>query len=144
MTDRSDYLDAFYGRFKSLLTWAQLDEFWERLRRQADGGWYIYAVGEKAPSVPASADEVEEFISAIDELLRREHQEDYCGIVYADNHSEPTMIKIYDPNNLGVSCGFSKNPPPPGWVLSRLPPQSLEHHRPPPEGRRRWWQRLWA
>jgi hypothetical protein len=44
-------------------------------------------------------------------LLRAEHHESYCGIVYADDLENPRLIKIYDPNNLGSSCGSSKNPP---------------------------------
>ena len=92
-------------------------------------------------AVPAGADELARFIDEIDMLLRREHDHDYCGIVYADDPAAPAMVKIYDPNNLGVSCGYSDNPPLPGWVLSRLPPVDLEATR-QPAGRRRWWQRL--
>jgi hypothetical protein len=55
-------------------------------------------------------------------LLREEHREAYCGIVYADDLENPRLIKIYDPNKLGSSCGSSKNPPGPGWIMSRLPP----------------------
>ena len=81
-------------------------------------------------------------ISEIDELLRAEHKEDYCGIVYADDLQNPTFIKIFDPNNLGVSCGFSDHPPLPGWVLSLSKPEDLPNAFPPPQNRRRWWQRL--
>jgi hypothetical protein len=59
------------------------------------------------------------FIERIDTLLRNEHHESYCGIVYADDLDNPRLIKIYDPNNLGSSCGSSKNPPGPGWIMSR-------------------------
>jgi hypothetical protein len=52
------------------------------------------------------------------------------------------MVKIYDPNNLGVSCGFSKNPPPPGWVMSLAPPVEQLRAGPLPESRRRWWHAL--
>jgi len=61
----------------------------------------------------------------MDKLLRREHQEDYCGIVYANDLQTPGSIKIYDPNNLGVSCGYNDNPPLPGWIMSRIPPVDL-------------------
>jgi len=40
--------------------------------------------------------------------LRADHHESYCGIVYADDLDKPRLIKIYDPNNLGSSCGSSK------------------------------------
>ena len=109
--------------------------------REQPQGWYIYAVGEPLPNSPAAADDLLRFIDRIDAVLRTEHDEDYCGIVYADDLAAPRMVKIYDPANLGVSCGYSDNPPLPGWVLSRLAPVDLEAARQPAR-RRRWWQRL--
>jgi hypothetical protein len=136
------YLKAFRGGFTSTLRWPQLDALWARLRQQPEG-WFVYAVGEAPPVSVATSADLLRFIDEIDVLLRREHNEDYCGIVYADSLDAPTMIKVYDPNNLGVSCGYSDNPPLPGWVLSRLPPVDLEAAR-QPAGRRRWWQRLFG
>ena len=137
-----DYLARFKGSFISAMRWEQLDRLWTNLRDRADRGWYLYAVGEPPPEQCADAARVERFISGIDELLRREHDEDYCGIVYADDMENPTFIKIFDPNNLGVSCGFSDNPPLPGWVMSLVPPIDLQAAMPPPANRRRWWQKL--
>lgn len=137
----SDYLAAFRGSFTSALRWHHLEALWEVLRAEPVG-WYVYAVGEAPPQRPASESEFLAFIEEVDKLLRAEHEERYCGIVYADDLSRPAMVKIYDPNNLGVTCGFSHNPPLPGWVLSRLPPADLQADGPPPNNRRRWWQRL--
>jgi len=138
------YLSAFRGSFTSALRWHQLDALWERLRERADAGWYIYAVGEAPPGEPSDAARVRAFIAEIDKLLREEHDEDYCGIVYADDLSEPRFVKIYDPHNLGVSCGYSDNPPLPGWVMSLVPPVDLPSVRAAPKNRRRWWQRLFG
>lgn len=137
------YLQAFKGSFTSTLRWHQLDELWRVLKQDADGGWYVYALGEPPPTSPADAEMVVRFIDGIDRLLRTEHDEDYCGIVYADDLTQPGFIKIYDPNNLGVSCGYSDNPPLPGWVLSKLPPVDLPATVVPKQ-RRRWWQALWS
>lgn len=139
----SIFLTAYRGSFTSMMRWPQLDEFWALLNEQADDNWFVYAVGEQAPDQPASKAKLKEFIKEIDALLRKEHTEDYCGIVYADNKINPTFIKIYDPNNLGVSCGFSDNPPLPGWILSKLTPVELESLI-PPNNRRRWWSRLFS
>lgn len=136
----SDFKTAFYGTFYSLMSWKQLTEFWERVDPQA--GWHLYAIGEPVPAAPASAAEVSRFIQEVDALLRRDHKEDYCAIVYADNLERPSLIKIYDPNNLGVSCGFSKNPPLPGWVMSVMPPIEMQPKGIIPAGRKRWWQSL--
>ena len=136
------FYQAFRGRFHNVLRWEQLERLWELLRDDADGGWYIYAVGEAPPQETVSDELFRTFLSEIEQLLRREHGEDYCGIVYADSLDAPQFVKIFDPNNLGVSCGFSENPPLPGWILSRLVPVDLQADMPPPGGRRRWGQRL--
>jgi hypothetical protein len=136
------YLDAYRGRFTSLMRWPQLDEFWHTLRGHADDNWYIYHVGHEVPREPVGKDKLLHFIEEVDALLRKEHDEDYCGIVYADSDSEPSYIKIFDPNNLGVTCGFSEKPPFPGWILSRIPPVELEEALYPPGNRRKWWQRI--
>lgn len=142
-TQRQDpFRAAFRGRFENILRWEQLDALWERLERDAGGGWYIYAVGEQPPERPADAELLKKFLAEIGTLLRREHSESYCGIVYTDSTAAPGFVKIFDPHNLGVSCGFSDHPPLPGWILSKLPPVDLQAAAPVPGNRRRWWQRL--
>lgn len=138
------YLEAFRGRFTSMMRWHDLDEFWATLKQQAANDWYIYAVGEEPPEETVSKEHMLKFIDEIDELLHKEHDEDYCGIVYSDDREKPNFIKIFDPNNLGVSCGFSENPPLPGWILSRVKPVELESALNPPNNRRRWWQKIFA
>lgn len=136
------YVEAFKGRFNSVMRWEQLNGFWDALRQQIDEQWYIYAIGEDAPVAPCTSEKVMTFIGEIDTLLRKEHDEDYCAIVYADDLENPRFVKIFDPNNLGVSCGFSENPPLPGWVLSKMQPVNLEDAFKPANNRRRWWQKI--
>lgn len=139
----ADFYQAFRGHFSSLLNWEDLDAFWKTVRAHASAGWYVYAIGMPLPQQPASAAEVERFIERVNHLLRDDHREDYCGIVYVDSQTNPGFIKIFDPAHLGVSCGFSQNPPLPGWIMSRIPPQPLEDSRVLPAKRQRWWQELW-
>ncbi|MGM0593827.1 MAG: hypothetical protein ACQETD_04750 [Pseudomonadota bacterium] len=144
-SDNSEFLIRYRGYFKNLLKWADLEAFWQTLRRHADQGWYIYAVGEAPPQQPSDSEQLEKFIQHIDTLLHSEHDEDYCGIVYVDDPEAPTLVKIYDPNNLGSVCGPGLGPPPlPGWVISQLPPDDLNAAFPPPANRRRWWQKLFG
>lgn len=128
---------ALTGMLYSLMRWDQLTQFWGKIDIHA--GWYLYAVGTEPPTQAADAVHVQKFIADLDQLLRQEHQEDYCGIVYADNLDKPSFIKIYDPNHLGASCGSSKNPPLPGWVMSLIPPTAL-NPKVVPQSRKRWWQ----
>ncbi len=138
------FRDAFKGSFSGILRWPQLDELWQRIRADADGGWYLYAIGEAPPNDRVGREDLLHFIDQLDQLLRKEHEEDYCGIVYVDDPAVPSFVKIFDPNNLGVSCGYSDNPPLPGWILSKLQPADLQAPMPLPGNRRRWWQRLFA
>lgn len=138
------FRSAFKGRFENVLRWEQLDALWNVLRRDAAGGWHIYAVGEQPPQQPVNAVSLENFLAEIDQLLRREHDEDYCGVVFTDSMEAPRFVKIFDPHNLGVSCGFSNHPPLPGWILSKLPPVDLEAPLSLPGNRRRWWRRVFG
>lgn len=138
----ADFLNAYRGSFTSMMRWPHLDDFWKLLSNQADDNWYIYAVGETPPEAPVSKEQLLSFVKEIDILLHKDHTEDYCGIVYANDKKSPNFIKIYDPNNLGVSCGFSDNPPMPGWILSKIQPIELESALNPPNNRRRWWKKL--
>ncbi len=138
------FLRAYRGSLLGLRKWEDLDTFWDTLKTKADQAWYIYAIGETVPATPVSSEKLNQFINEIDALLRKEHQEEYCGIVYVDDKNNPSFIKIYDPNNLGVVCGYSENPPLPGWIISRLPPAELSKDTFLPQSRKRWWQRLFS
>lgn len=137
-----DFMRQFTGGFTGILYWEQLDQLWEQLRADQELEWYVYAVGEMPPQQPVPAAKLQAFISRIDHLLRTEHDYDYCGVVYVDSRTHPGLIKIFDPNQLGSSCGSSGLKVLPGWVLSRTPPVDLQALLPPPRSRRRWWQAL--
>lgn len=144
-SENNPFLKAYQGYFRNLLKWEDLDRLWDKLRETPEKAWYLYAVGEVPPQSPADNVQLNHVIAQLDELLRSEHEEDYCGIVYVDNPEDPTLIKIYDPNNLGSVCGSGSAPPPlPGWVFSILPPTDLNAAFPPPANRRRWWQRMFG
>lgn len=142
----AEQTDPFYityrGAFSNLLRWHDLDAFWQVLRESATQQWYIYFTEQAPPEKPASAEELLAFIDEIDKSLRKEHAEDYCGIVYVDDRSTPAYIKIYDPANLGVVCGISREPIFPGWIISTLPPRPLAQLPPLPEQKTSWWRRL--
>ena len=135
-TFREYYDGTLYGA----LSWQQLAALWSKVTAdsEADSGWYIYAVGQGVPITTASKPLLQRFISETDALLRRDHREDYCGIVYADDLEKPNFVKIFDPHKLGSSCGSSANPPAPGWILSRVPPTEIKSKEIVPEQRKRW------
>jgi hypothetical protein len=144
MNDKNAYLKAYNGKLTGVRKWDDLDDLWDVIRGVAGQGWYVYAIGEEPPSEPISAKNLLQFIAQIDELLRKEHGETYCGIVYLDDKEAPGFIKIYDPNNLGTVCGSSDTPSLPGWTLSKQAPVDLPQAFPPPGNRRRWWRKLFG
>ncbi len=144
-TTTGEFTARLSGRFFGVLAWRQLDDLWARLRARPEG-WYVTMSGQAIAAeavAPLAAAELDRFIGEVDVLLRKEHREDYCGIVYVDNLDQPAFIKIYDPNNLGSSCGGAGGIPP-RWVLSRIPPDAVEDDAPVPGNRLRWWQGLFG
>ena len=140
---QTPFQQQYRGRFIGILRWPQLDELWERVKASPEG-WYIYFIGEAVPTSPVKIEMLYQFIDEVDKLLHRDHHHDYCGIVYADDKENPALIKIFDPNNLGATCGSSGKIVPPRWVLSRLAPQLIADDAPVPASRKRWWQNLFS
>ncbi|MCB1864613.1 MAG: hypothetical protein KDG50_04240 [Chromatiales bacterium] len=134
------FRELYRGELTAARGWDDLARLWARVRER--DGWYVYALAESTPHTPATAADLDRFLTELDALLRDEHDEPYCGIVYADDLESPNLVKVYDPGNLGKVCGYSTEPIPPGWVLSRVPPEPLAGQS--TGRRRRWWQRLFG
>ena len=113
------------GTLYGLMRWPDWDALRVRLRNDPGYRWYAYAVGLELPHETLGANALLILLGEIDVLLRRDHIENYLGIVYADNPDHPSLIKIYDPNNLGSSCGSIDFKVPSGWVLSQDRPTPL-------------------
>lgn len=142
--NKTPFMTLYQGYLEGVLKWQDWDKFVQLLELQKDKGWYVYQVGDEVPTEAATAEQFSEFVTKIDALLKKEHDEDYCGIVYTSDIKEPQLVKIYDPNNLGVVCGFSKNPPLPGWVISLEKPDDLVLAFPPVQSRKRWWKKIFS
>jgi len=137
----SEFLHKYHGMLWAVREWTDWETLMARLVSQS-AGWYAYFVGMEVPEKPLTEAEFQRLLTEMDLLLRRDHRERYLGIVYVDDRAHPQLIKIYDPNNLGASCGSSGKQIPPGWILSKLVPEALPAPAVIPEGRRRWWQTL--
>lgn len=137
-SNEGEFAQSVRGRFSGILKWEDLDRLWEVLRRRNDGGWYLYETERPPPENPLKPAELSEFLNRTGPWLKAEHEEEYCGIVYADDSASPSMVKIYDPHNLGVVCGYSDHPPLPKWILSRIAPSDLRSGRTAAGRWRRW------
>ena len=137
------FQEHYNGRFCGVLRWHQLDNLWQSVRHKPHG-WYVYLVNGEIPAEPVTIETLDLFIQEVDSLLREEHDYDYCGIVYADSLDAPQMIKIFDPSNLGASCGSCGRVVPPRWLLSRIQPEPIFDEMPLPGVRKRWWKRIFG
>ena len=125
------------GTFQGVMRWEGLDALWSRLR---SGRWFVYRTDLAPPAAPLAGDALAARLAEIDAELRREHAYDYCGIVYADDPEAPTLVKVYDPANLGTSCSHGDAPIPPKWILSTARPASIGREAPAPAFRWRLWR----
>lgn len=137
------FADILNGTLYSVMRWDQWDELCGQIQLSGDS-WYVYSVSHAIPEMPIRDAQLKIALDEIGALLKREHEEDYLGIVYVDDFTNPALMKIYDPNNLGSSCGSSGRHIPPGWILSRMPPDPVACDIPLPNNRRRWWYGLLA
>lgn len=142
--EKTRFMTLYQGYLQGVMKWADWDEFVETLQAQKEKDWFVYHVGEEPPEKAATSEQFATFVNEISTLLKKEHDEDYCGIVYTSDPKEPQLVKIYDPNNLGVVCGFSENPPLPGWVISLEKPDDLIMAFPPVQTRKRWWKKIFS
>ena len=138
-----DFLNRMKGSFRGMLRWDDLDALWLKVLESPEG-WYVSFTGTEPVQETLNIAMLQAFIAEIDELLRREHECDYCGIVFVDDPESPAFIKIHDPNNVGSMCGSSTVRIPPRWVLSRIPPVLIVDEAPLPNNRRHWWQKLFG
>lgn len=120
----NSFEERLWGNFSGVLRWEDLDALWEKILSEPEG-WYLYEVGEGVPERPIEPARLGESLHDVRRLLREKHKHDYCGIVYVDFPVLPTLVKVYDPEDLGMVCGPGGERVLPRWILSRERPQPL-------------------
>ncbi|HIG88828.1 hypothetical protein [Candidatus Thioglobus sp.] len=117
----SEYIDEFQSRFIGIMQWDDCNSLLQKLINNPSD-WYLYNTLNTVPNEIIDSNLFIDKINTIKDILTNEHQERYCGIVYADDLENPSFVKIFHPGNLGKSCGSSENPPLPQWLLSKTQP----------------------
>ncbi|SGZ85577.1 hypothetical protein BTHERMOSOX_1809 [Bathymodiolus thermophilus thioautotrophic gill symbiont] len=116
-----DYLAQFQGRFIGIMQWDDCRALFDKLSSNPND-WYVYDTSKVVPKTVTNTNDFLDTINNIKKIIKSEHQERYCGIVYTNDLDNPDFVKIFHPNNLGKSCGSSENPPIPQWLLSKIKP----------------------
>lgn len=127
-----NYLDKFQSRFVGVIEWDDYNALFDTLTANPANNWYLYDTTAGLPSETIDAKNLVTQLKSIKSIIKTEHQERYCGIVYVDDLKNPNFVKIFHPNNLGKSCGSSEHPPIPQWLLSKIPPQDVVEKFAPP------------
>ncbi|HMS26181.1 MAG TPA: hypothetical protein PKC80_02255 [Burkholderiaceae bacterium] len=139
-----NFRQRYHGCFQGMLQWQQLDDLWVVVRAQSNG-WYLLSqaqIENQKQDLPQEPMPAAEFLAQLDDInshLHSEHQQSFCGIVYADDPLAPTLIKVYDPEGLGSMCRISTKPTVPLYVLTRLQPEPLQISAPTAPARA-WWK----
>lgn len=123
-----DYIERFKGRFIGIMQWDDCHTLFEKLHDNPND-WYLYDTLKVAPKMVTNANEFINTLNNINKIIKSEHRERYCGIVYTNDLDKPDFVKIFHPNNLGKVCGNSENPPIPRWLLSKDKPIDIEAER---------------
>ncbi len=135
--DKPSFEIAWGGSFFGVLRWPDLDRLWVEVL--GAGSWYLYTLTEPPPQHPADGKALESFLSCLDQQLRPGQNSEYCGFVFVDSREDTTLIKVFNPSELGCSAGRCNEAPRlPTWVLSRSQPVDLTPAVEPPG----FWSRL--
>lgn len=119
-----DYFQKFKGRFIGIMQLEDCDALLQKLIDMPDD-WFIFNTLQPMPSERLQAADFINEMKHIKSIIDDEHDERYCGIVYADDIKNPTFVKIFHPKNLGKTCGSSENPPMPQWLISKEQPMDV-------------------
>ena len=121
------FWQRYRGKFSGVLKWQDMEELWAELKA-APADWFVFDPAGQAPTVPMGDAEFLSFLDEAEQLIYQRRDRSSCGSIYLDDASAPTYIKIFDPVNMGTSCGGSHDPIMPRWIISRMLPDTL----PPP------------
>lgn len=133
MTQKTTYKEKLHSKFFGIMQWDDCDKLFNFLQHNSQD-WYVYDLNENSPTTTLESAMFIAKITEIKGIIKELHQERYCGIIYGDDLQNPTMVKIFHPNNLGKSCGSSENPPLPRWIISKLLPETIELPTPEKQG----------
>ena len=127
------YWRAYQGRASGLLTWEDVDALWPRLAAHPSG-WYAYDLETTPPEAPLSGADFSAFLPQAQTLVNQRRDRSHSGAIYIDNRDRPAFIKIFDPTNMGTSCGGDHEMIFPRYILSKIKPDPRPAPRPEKKG----------
>lgn len=112
----------YQGRASGLLHWPEVDAFWATLS-QTPSGWYVYDLETPPPENPHSPADFSTALKAAQSLVNARRDRSHSGAIYIDNRETPAFIKVFDPSNMGTSCGGAHDMIFPRYIFSKAKPE---------------------
>jgi len=118
-------IELMPGTLAGIIDWHLLDQVFSIIQHSNDAKWRLYSndipmLGENRSKDVDTGGDLKSSLNAINAYLRQSHPRDYCGLVFTDSFTEPTLIRIFDPKFLTSMCNIYGNTPAPSWVISTM------------------------
>lgn len=113
------------GTLAGIIDWHVLDRIFSAIQHSDDSKWRLYSndtplPGDHRPNTVDTGGTLASSLKALSAYLRQSHPRNYCGLVFTDSLTEPTLIRIFNPKYLTSMCNIYGNTPAPSWVISTM------------------------
>jgi TusA-related sulfurtransferase len=113
------------GTLAGVIEWHTLEQIWHVIHHANYSRWHVFEndtplPGSNRPNVVEPSGELASSLNALKDYLRQSHPQRYCGLVFADSFTEPTLIRVFDPKLVTSMCNIYGNTPAPSWVISTM------------------------
>jgi TusA-related sulfurtransferase len=113
------------GTLAGIIDWHVLDRIFSIIQHSDDSKWRLYSndtplPGDHRPNNVDTSGNLASSLKALSAYLRQSHPRNYCGLVFTDSLTGPTLIRIFDPKYLTSMCNIYGNTPAPSWVISTM------------------------
>ena len=118
-------VEVMPGTLAGIIDWPILDQVFSIIQHSNDSKWRLYSNDAPMPGENRSKDvdtggDLASSLKALNAYLRQSHPRNYCGLVFTDSFTTPTLIRIFDPKFLTSMCNIYGNTPAPSWVISTM------------------------
>ena len=118
-------VELMSGTLAGVIDWHILDQIWHVIQHSGDSRWHVFnndtpLQGDNRANVVDTSAGLASSLNALNGYLRQSHPHAYCGLVFADSLTDPTLIRIFDPKLITSMCNIYGNAPAPSWVISTM------------------------